>query len=61
MILSASQKLEAVERELKLRRRVYPSLILRGRMKQSFADLQVAIFESIADDYRRQTETERLI
>jgi hypothetical protein len=49
---SKAQKLEAVERELKYRRRVYARRVADGQMTQDFADLQIALFESIALDYR---------
>jgi hypothetical protein len=61
MNFSAQQKLDAVERELKLRRHVYPNRVMTGRMTDSFAELQLAIFENIADDYRRESEKERLL
>lgn len=56
------QKLEAVRRELRYRRRVYPRRIEAGHMTQAFADEQIEIFEAIADDYDRAAQkTERLL
>ena len=45
-------KLEAVEREIKMRRRVYRGLVADGRMTQVQADREIAIMEAIAEDYR---------
>lgn len=50
-----SQKLKAVERELKYRRYVYPARVASKKMTQEEADLQIAIFEAIAEDYRGRT------
>jgi hypothetical protein len=55
------EKLDAVERELTLRRRVYPNRVACHRMSQAFADEQIAIFEAIAADYRQLAGAERLL
>ena len=47
------QKLEAVEREIRQRKRVYARLVESGRMTQAHADRQIAIMEAIAVDYRQ--------
>jgi hypothetical protein len=52
-IYSLAQKLKAIEREIGLRRRVYPGLIAKGKMKAASADNHIRIFEAIADDYRQ--------
>jgi hypothetical protein len=56
-----AEKLEAVEREITLRRRVYQNRVATGRMSADFAARQIAIFEAIAADYRRRVDAERLI
>lgn len=58
---TAEEKLEAIERELKYRRRVYPRRIEAGHMTEKLAAYQLAIFEEIATDYRKQAEGERLL
>lgn len=58
---NATVKLAAIERELKYRRRVYPRWVAEGKMTDGFAAAQIAIFEAIADDYRTQSEQERLL
>ena len=46
------EKLAAVEREIAIRRRVYPNRVLTRRMSQKFADEQIAVLVAIAADYR---------
>jgi hypothetical protein len=48
---SAEAKREAVLREVKQRQRVYPRLIADGKITADFARRQIAIMESIAEDY----------
>lgn len=38
-------------RELGLRRRTYPRWVEAGRLSQADADRQIALMQSIADDY----------
>ena len=54
-------KLDAVERELKLRRRVYGRRVEAGQMSALQAERQIAIFEEIAADYRPLAKAERLL
>lgn len=58
---TAAVKLAAIERELKYRRHVYPRQIEAGKMTDGFAAAQIAVFESIAEDYRALAAKERLI
>jgi hypothetical protein len=59
-MFSSAEKLEAAERELSLRRRVYPNRVGAHRMSQALADRQIALMEAIAADYRAQVEAEKL-
>jgi len=59
--ITALQKLDALQRELKYRRRVYPRLIAEGKMAESFAKAQIEMFEAMAEDYRKLAEKERLL
>lgn len=61
MSATAEQKAACAEREVRQRRRVYPKLVARGSISQTFADREIATMEEIAADYRRQAEGERLI
>lgn len=47
-----TEKLKCLEREIAMRRRVYPKWIASGKLKQEKADREIAIMEAIADDYR---------
>lgn len=58
---SAEEKLEAIERELRFRRQVYPRRVAEKRMTQQLADRQIALFEQIAEDYREKSKGERLL
>lgn len=61
MTFSNEDKLAAVERELRFRRRVYLDRVAKGKMKPSLADHQISIFEDIAEDYRAKASAERLL
>lgn len=58
---TAQEKQEAIERELRFRRRVYADRVRNGKMTQQLADYQITIFEQIAADYEKQAQGERLI
>ncbi len=60
-IWTAQQKLDAIERELKFRRRVYARRVSEGNMSQRLADEQISVFEAIAEDYRGRADGERLL
>ena len=47
-------KLRCVEREIAMRKAVYPKWVESGRMKQAKADHEIAVMEAIADDIRNQ-------
>ena len=44
-------KLKAINREIKLRRNVYPRWVAKGNMTQAEAAREIQIFEAIAKDY----------
>ena len=58
---TAEQKMRAAVREVHQRERVYPRLVASGSMKQGEADYQIAVMRSIATDYERMAEKERLL
>lgn len=61
MTFTAQQKREAVEREVKMRQRVYPRWIADGRMTNAKADHEIKVMETIAEDYRKLETGERLL
>lgn len=44
-------KRAAIEREIKMRRRVYPRWVDKGTMTQTQADREIAVMEAILADY----------
>ena len=60
-MITDGSKLEAVERELGYRRRVYAKRVAAKQMTQAFANYQIAIFEAIAADYRAKADAEKLL
>jgi hypothetical protein len=48
---SAKEKARCTERELALRKRVYPNRVMTKRMTQREADYQIALMEEIASEY----------
>lgn len=51
-------KLEAIEREILMRRKTYPGLVIKGKMRRAVADREIAIMEAIAKDYDKQLNPE---
>jgi len=51
-MITDEDKLACVERELALRRQVYPNLIRKGVMTSAIARRQIELIEAIRDDYR---------
>ena len=49
---SDDEKLRCLEREIALRRKVYPGLISKGNMASKTAFRKIALMEAIAADYR---------
>ena len=61
MTFTYTEKLEAVDRELKKRRQVYPRLVANGTMTQALADRQIALMEAVKADYEIFAKRERLL
>lgn len=61
MPFTFAQKLEALEREITIRLRVYPGRVMNHRMTQRLADYELAIMRAIADDYRELAKKEQLL
>jgi hypothetical protein len=49
-------KLACVEREIKMRRKVYPNRVRQGLMRPTDADREIAVMEAIAVDYRNKLQ-----
>ena len=50
-MITTAMKRVAAEREVKMRRRVYPKWVANGRMTQAEANHQIQVMEAIAADY----------
>jgi hypothetical protein len=51
-----TEKLACVEREIAMRRSVYPRLVYKCQLKQEVADREIALMEAIARDYRARID-----
>ena len=60
-IISTSQKLACVQRELRIRQRVYPGRVERGRMSPSKAAHELRCMAAILEDLRATLEWEQSI
>jgi hypothetical protein len=47
-----AEKLKEIEREITIRRKIYPSWIAQNRLSYATAEKQLAILQEIAEDYR---------
>jgi cell fate (sporulation/competence/biofilm development) regulator YlbF (YheA/YmcA/DUF963 family) len=47
-----ADKLKEIEREIAMRRKIYPSWIAQNRLSYAAAERQLKILEAIAEDYR---------
>ncbi len=49
--ITRSQKVDCIRREIKMRERVYPGWIERGRMTPAKADHEIKVMQAILKDY----------
>lgn len=61
MPVPLSEQIKCVEREIVLRRRVYPRWVESGRMKQAKADQEIAAMEAILETLRRFERYEKAL
>jgi hypothetical protein len=59
--MTKTDKLRCVERELRMRKKVYPRWIAEGRMTQQQAEHEIDCMAAIAADYDKIVHGERLI
>jgi hypothetical protein len=60
-MITATDKLQCAEREVKYRRRVYGRLAERGKMAKRDSERELELMEAIAEDYRKLAEQEGLL
>ena len=61
MAVSLTDQIECVERELRMRRRVYARRVEAGTMTKSLADREIAAMEAVLETVRAAEQKERLI
>lgn len=54
MSFSIDAQIEEVERELRLRREVYPRQVANGRMRQSIAEYHIGRMMAVLDTLKKQ-------
>ncbi|UPK03139.1 hypothetical protein [Bradyrhizobium sp. 170] len=59
-MITADDKLQCAERELRYRQRVYGRLVDRGKMTKRQCDRELELMEAIAEDYRKLAAQEAL-
>jgi hypothetical protein len=52
MTIDDAVKLACIEREIEMRKRVYPRRVYNCQMRQEDADREIAVMQEIAKDYR---------
>jgi hypothetical protein len=57
---TATEKLEELEREISVRKRVYPRFIAQGSLSLNLASRRIDILRAIAHDYFQQTLDDQL-
>jgi len=60
-VITTADKLACAERELKMRKRVYPRWQEQDKMSAGKAAHEIACMEAIAEDYRALAAKERLV
>ena len=58
---TTADKLACVEREVRMRAKIYPNRILTGRMSAESATREIDCMKEIADDYRQLAAREKLL
>lgn len=61
MSFTAEQKLQAVQREIGFRRRVYARRVAEKKMTQGMMDDEISVFLAIEADYEALAGKERLL
>ena len=58
MEITTNDKIKEIERELKMRKDVFPRLVLQGKISQSIVDKRIKIMEEILKDYKEKAKQE---
>ncbi len=58
MPITLAEKITCLERELNLRKRVYPRLINHDKMRPDEADHELEVMSAILDDYKQRIKND---
>lgn len=56
--ITTTDIIKEIQRELNMRKKVFPTWVLQGRIKQDVADKRIKIMERILEDYKQKLISE---
>ena len=56
--ITTTEIIKEIQRELNMRKRVYPNWILQERIKENIANRRIKIMEKILEDYKQKLISE---
>lgn len=56
MTFSVERKLKCLDREIGMRKALYPSFVRRGKLSLESAEEEIAVLQNIRDDYAAQED-----
>ncbi|MBR0541132.1 MAG: hypothetical protein IJK26_02885 [Clostridia bacterium] len=56
--ITTTDIIKEIQRELNMRKKVFPTWVLQGRLKQDIAEKRIKIFEEILEDYKQKLISE---
>ena len=56
--MTTQEKIKEIQRELNMRKRVFPTWVLQGRIKEDVANKRIKIMEEILADYQEKAKQE---
>lgn len=57
-MISTSEKVKEIKRELETRKRLFPTWVLQGRISQNIANKRILILEEILQEYEQRLAEE---
>lgn len=56
--ITTTDIIKEIQRELNMRKKVFPTWVLQGRLKENIADKRIKIMELILEDYKQKLISE---
>lgn len=56
--ITTTEIIKEIQRELNMRKRIYPNWILQERIKENIANKRIKIMEKILEDYKQKLISE---